>query len=110
MLPGSSFITPVALAIASTPESASTMPTKPAQLRSETSVQRLKMADGFADVRQTKEPENNDDDGRWDRNQKGEPAGLFRSEQIERADDQNGRGGEFFGMRHAEILQKRKAR
>ena len=34
-------------------------------------------------MRQTKEPENNHDDGRWDRNQKGEPAGLFRSEQIE---------------------------
>ena len=34
VLPGSSFITPVALAIASTPESARTMPTKPAQLRS----------------------------------------------------------------------------
>src|SRR6266700_3675662 len=31
VLPGSSRITPVALAMASTPESASTMPTKPAQ-------------------------------------------------------------------------------
>ena len=31
VLPGSSFITPVAFAIASTPESASTIPTKPAQ-------------------------------------------------------------------------------
>ena len=66
------------------------------------------MADGFADVRQTKEPENNDDYGRWDRNQKGEPAGLFRSEQIERADDQDRHGGEFFGMRHAEICKSGK--
>ena len=59
-------------------------------------------------MRQTKEPQNNDDDGRWDRNQKSEPAGLFRSEQIERADDQNRHGGEFFGMRHAEICKSGK--
>ncbi len=74
----------------------------------ETSVQRLKMAEGFADVRQAKEPQNNNDDGRWNRNQKSEPAGLFRSEQIEHADDQDRHGGEFFGMRHAEILKSGK--
>ena len=59
-------------------------------------------------MRQTKEPENNDDDGRWDRNQKSEPAGLLRSEQIERADEQDRHGGEFFGMRHAEICKSGK--
>src|SRR6266705_790822 len=79
VLPGSSRITPVAFAIASTPESASTIPTKPAQFCQ-------------------KPPCSG-----WHRNQKGETAGVFRSEQIEQPDDQDGGGGEFFRMRHAEI-------
>ena len=87
VLPGSSFITPVALAIASTPESASTIPTNPAQFCPKRSVQRLQMSDRFADVRQTEKSEHDDDDrGRY-RNQERESAGLFRSEQIKQTDD-----------------------
>ena len=108
VLPGSSFITPVALAIASTPESASTIPTKPAQFCAESSVQRLQMTERLAEMRQAEKPKNNHDDRGRDRNKKREAAGLFRSEQIEQSDDKNRSRSEFFRMRHAEILKGRK--
>src|SRR6266496_5103392 len=59
-------------------------------------------------MRQTKKSENNDDDGSWHRNQKSETARVFRSEQIEQPDNENGRGSEFFRMRNAEVLKPRK--
>src|SRR6266487_6207890 len=63
------------------------------------------MSNRFPHVRQTEKPENNDDDGSWHRNQKSEAAGVFRSEQVEHPDNEDGRGSEFFRMRHAEISE-----
>ncbi len=84
VLPGSSLITPVALAMASTPESASTIPTKPAQFCQKLAVQRLEMADRFTDVRQTEKSEHDDNDRGRDRNKKRETAGLFRASKLSR--------------------------
>ena len=63
----------------------------------EAAVQRLQISDRFADVRKTEKSEHYDDDRCRDRNQKGETAGVFRSKQIEHADDKDGRGGELLG-------------
>src|SRR5438045_9673541 len=68
-------------------------------------MQRLQVAERFADVRQTKQSEHNYDDGRWNRNQEGEPAGLFWSEQVEQTDNQDRHRGEFLGVRNTEILK-----
>src|SRR6266567_2354713 len=63
------------------------------------------MSNRFPHMRQTEKAENNDDDGGWHRNQKGETAGMFRSEQIEQPDNEDGRGRELFRMRHTEVLK-----
>src|SRR6266480_2439434 len=66
------------------------------------------MSNRFPHVRQTEESENNDDDGGWHRNQKGESAGVFRSEEIEQPNNEDGRGSELFRMWNAEVLKPRK--
>src|SRR5438128_3988364 len=63
------------------------------------------MSNRCSQVRQTEESENNNDNGGWHRNQKGESAGVFRSEQIEQPNNEDGRRREFFRVRHAEILK-----
>src|SRR6266566_6161113 len=61
------------------------------------------MSNRFPHVRQTEKPENNDNDGGWHRNQKSEAAGVFRAEEVEESNDEDGSSGEFFRMRHAEV-------
>src|SRR5438046_9696088 len=56
-------------------------------------------------VRQTEKAEHDDDDESWHRNQKGKAAGVFRSEQVEQPNNEDGGSSEFFRVRNAEVLK-----
>src|SRR5207253_11274333 len=72
----------------------------------ERSVQRLEMPKRFTHVRQTEKSEcDNNDDGR-DGNEKREPAGLFRTEQVEQPNREDRGGRKVRWVRHAEILKR----
>ena len=58
-------------------------------------------------MRKTEETQSNDDDRSRNGDEKRETAGVFRSEQIQQADEEDGCRREFFRMRHAEILKGR---
>ena len=63
------------------------------------------MPDRYAEMREAEKSEHDDNDRGWNGNQKREAAGVFRAEQIEQSDEEDRGGGEFFRMRHAEILK-----
>src|SRR4029079_11829086 len=71
----------------------------------DTSVQRLELSDRDAQMRQTKSAEYNHDQRRRNRNEKGEAACMFRTEQVEQADGQNRRRRESLRMCQAKILE-----
>ncbi len=52
-------------------------------VRPEAAVQRLQMSDRFVDVRDAEEPEHNDDNQSWYRNQKSEAPGMSRAKEVE---------------------------
>ena len=81
---------------------------KAAPVLPKAAVQRLQMSDRSAEMRETEKSERDDDDHRWNGDEKGEAAGVLRPEQIQQADDEDGRRREFFRMRHAEILKRGK--
>src|SRR3954470_21522011 len=54
------------------------------------------------EAKQTKDKDNNR--GR-DGDEEGKTAGVFWSEQVQQTNDENGGSGEFFRMRHTEILK-----
>jgi hypothetical protein len=66
------------------------------------------MTDRTAEMRETEQSERDDNDQSWNGDEKREPAGMFRAEQIQQADDEDSRGREFFRMRNAEILERGK--
>src|SRR5438046_8430905 len=63
------------------------------------------MSDRSPHVRQTEKAEHDDDDESWHRNQKGKAAGVFRSEQVEQPNNEDGGSSEFFRMRNTEVLK-----
>src|SRR6266516_1069751 len=67
------------------------------------------MSNRFPHVRQTEKPQNNHNDSGWHRNQKSKPAGVFRAEEVEESNDEDGSRGEFFRMRNAEVSKGRKS-
>src|SRR5438094_4833744 len=105
VLPGSSFITPVALAMASTPESASTIPTKPAQFCQKPPCNGCKCPIASPMCGRLKSPRTTTTIAVGTEIKKSETAGVFRSKQIEQPNNEDGRGGEFLRMRNTEVLK-----
>ncbi len=102
--PGLSFMTPVALAIASTPDNARTTPTKPFQFLEKPPVSGCR-CDRVGQVRQGKGRQEQHHHGRRQRNQEGQPARVAGAEDIEQADDRNRCRRAPFGMREAQIIK-----
>src|SRR5437016_9748253 len=65
------------------------------------------MAKRRTQVRKTEKTERDNDNHRRDRNEKREPASLFRTEYVEQSDREDGRGRESLRIRNSEILEGR---
>ena len=61
------------------------------------------MSKGDAEMGEAEQAKGNDDERGWNRDEEGETAGVFRSEQVKQADDEDGRRRELFRVRDAQV-------
>src|SRR5207247_3929817 len=72
----------------------------------ERSMQRFQMSERLTEMRQAKQTQGDHDEGSRNRNEKCETDSLFRSQQVEESNHEDGSGSEFLRVRQAEILKR----